>query len=153
MAASRTQAEEIAGELSGTAPAGPAAPVTSGALYCLTPEQLIEQAPAFRQQVDALEPGKAAAIAESYGYKVVQVRSRASISFDNTVASDIEVVASAASSQTPVWPVVGVGTDNSLIKLLKATTVQVNPQYGSWTAALPAPYLPQVWPAGAATPT
>ena len=152
MAASRKQAEEIAGELSGTVPATSAAPVTSGALYCLTPEQLLGQPPGLRQQVGALKPGKAAAMAESFGYTVVQVRSRTEIPFNKKVASDIEVVASASSSQTPVWPVVGVGTDTSLIKLLKTATVQVNPLYGSWTKALPAPYLPQVWPAGAAAP-
>jgi hypothetical protein len=153
MAASYKQAEEVAGELDGTLRAASGPPVTSGALYCLSPEQLLEQPPAFRQQVGALEPGKAAPVAESYGYKVVQVRSRVAIPFNKSVASDIEVVASASSSQAPAWPVVGEGTDTSLIKLLKATTVQVNPLYGSWTAALPAPYIPQVWPAGAAAPT
>jgi hypothetical protein len=48
---------------------------------------------------------------------------------------------------------VGEGTDKSLIKLLKTVNVQINPLYGSWTTALPAPYLPQVWPAGAAAPS
>jgi hypothetical protein len=152
MAASRHQAEEIAAELSGRATSPGAPPVTSGALYCLTPQQLIEQAPGFRDQVKALKTGQAVALAESYGYQVVQVRSRASIPFDKQTAADIEVVASASSGQVPAWPVVGEGTDTSLIKLLKAVTVEVNPLYGSWTAALPAPYLPQVWPAGAGTP-
>jgi hypothetical protein len=152
MAASHKQAEEIAGELSGAPTASSAPSVTSGALYCLTPEQLVEQAPVFRDHVNALKTGQAVALAQSYGYEVVQVRSRASIPFDKQTAADIEVVASASSGQTPAWPVVGEGTDTSLIKLLKAVTVQVNPLYGSWTTALPEPYLPQVWPAGAGTP-
>ena len=92
-------------------------------------------------------------MAESYGYEVVQVRSRATIPFAQQTAPDIEVVAAASTGQTPAWPVVGEGTDTSLIKLLKTVTVQVNPLYGSWTTALPAPYLPQVWPAGASAPS
>ncbi len=152
VAASRAQADEVAAELSGqpTPPGSP--PVTSGALYCLSPQQLIDQAPGFRAQVSALKTGRALALAESYGYQVVQVRSRAVIPFNNQTAADIEVVASVSSGQAPAWPVVGEGTDTSLIKLLKAVNVQVNPVYGSWTVALPVPYLPQVWPAGAGAP-
>jgi hypothetical protein len=152
MAAGRKQADEIAAELSGKPTSSPAPPVTSGALYCLTPQLLIEQAPGFRDQVNALKTGQAVALAESYGYQVVQVRSRALIPFNKQTAADIAVVASVSSGQAPAWPVVGEGTDTSLIKLLKAVNVQVNPVYGSWTVALPAPYLPQVWPAGAAAP-
>jgi hypothetical protein len=153
MAASRKQAEAIVGELNGTATAASAPRVTSGALYCLTPEQLIDQAPAFRQQVGGLKTGQAVAIAESYGYEVVQVRSRAVIPFDDAVAADIEIVVAASNGQAPAWPVVGEGTDTTLIQILKAATVDVNPLYGSWTTALPAPYVPQVWPAGASSPS
>ncbi len=153
MAASRKQADEIAGELSGTLPLSSGPQVTSGALYCLSPERLIEQAPSFRNEVGALKAGQAVALPESYGYQVVQVRSRASVPFDDQTAADIEVVASQSGGQTPAWPVVGEGTDRSLIKVLKTAKVQVNPLYGSWTTALPAPYLPQVWPAGAAAPS
>ncbi len=153
MAASRKQADEIAGVLSGTVASPPAPPVSSGALYCLTPEQLIDQAAGFRFGVGALKVGHAIALPESYGYQVVQVRSRASVPFNDQTAADIEVVASQSSSQAPAWPVVGAGTDTSLIKLLKTVKVQVNPLYGSWTTGLPAPYLPQVWPAGAAAPS
>ena len=153
MAASRKQADEIVGELDGRAAPVSAPPVTSGAFYCQTQEQLIGQPPTFRQQVEALAPGKAVALAQSYGYEVVQVQSRASIPFNKAVAGDIEVVASAHSGQAPAWPVVGEGSDTSLINLLKAAAVQVNPQYGSWTTKLPVPYLPQVWPAGASQPS
>jgi hypothetical protein len=153
MAASRKQADEIVGELNGTATGPSAPPVTSGALYCQAPQQLLAQATAFRQQVEALKTGQAAALAESYGYQVVQVRSRATIPFTKQTAPDIEVVAAATSGQTPAWPDVGEGTDTSLIELLKTVAVHVNPLYGSWTTALPAPYLPQVWPAGASAPS
>lgn len=153
VAASRKQADEIAGELSGTRPPSSGPPVTSGALYCLTPEQLIDQATGFRTVVSGLRAGQAVALPESYGYEVVQVRSRATVPFNDQTAADIEVVASQTGGQAPAWPVVGEGTDTSLIKLLKAVDVQVNPLYGSWTKALPAPYLPQVWPAGAAAPS
>ncbi len=152
VAASRQQAEEIVAELSGKTTSPPAPPVTSGALYCLTPQQLIEQPSGFRHQVNSLKTGEAVALAENYGYQVVEVRSRAPIPFNKQTAADIEVVASVSGGQAPAWPVVGEGTDTSLIKLLKAVTVQVNPLYGSWTVRLPAPYLPQVWPAGAAAP-
>ena len=152
MAASRKQADEIAGVLSGTVASPPAPPVTSGALYCLTPQQLIEQPSAVQLQVNALKTGQAGALPESYGYEVVQVRSRTPVPFDDQTAADIEVVASASTGQTPAWPVVGEGTDTTLIKLLQSVTVQVNPLYGSWTTRLPAPYLPQVWPAGASAP-
>jgi len=153
MAASRKQADEIAGELSGTVALSSGPPVTSGALYCLTPEQLIDHAPGFRNEVSGLRAGQAVALPESYGYQVVQVRSRASVPFNDQTAADIEVVASQSGGQAPAWPVVGEGTDKSLIKLLKTVNVQINPLYGSWTTALPAPYLPQVWPAGAAAPS
>lgn len=152
VAASRQQADEIVAELDGRAAPASAPPVTSGAFYCQTPEQLIEQSPSFRQKVEALAPGKAVAVAQSYGYEVVQVQSRAMIPFNQAVAADIEVVSSAHSGQAPAWPVVGEGSDTSLINLLKAATVEVNPQYGSWTTKLPTPYLPQVWPAGASQP-
>jgi len=153
MAASRKQADEIAGELSGTVPPSSGPAVTSGALYCLTPEQLIDQATSFRDAVGALKAGQAVALSESYGYQVVQVRSRASVPFNDQTAANIAVVASQSGGQAPAWPVVGEGTDTSFIKLLKTVNVQVNPLYGSWTTALPAPYLPQVWPAGAAAPS
>ena len=127
MAASRKQADEIAGELSGTVALSSGPPVTSGALYCLTPEQLIDHAPGFRNEVSGLRAGQAVALPESYGYQVVQVRSRASVPFNDQTAADIEVVASQSGGQAPAWPVVGEGTDKSLIKLLKTVNVQINP--------------------------
>jgi len=149
MVASRKQADAVAAQLSGAPGTSGQAPVTGGARYCLVPEQLVQQPPAFAKQVSALQPGSAAVIPASFGYQVVQVRSRTAIPFDEAVAAVIDVVALGAGSSAYTWPVQGDANNTGLTKILKASKVDVNPSFGSWTTALPAPpYIPQVWPAG-----
>jgi hypothetical protein len=153
MAASRKQAETIVSQISAATSGAAASSVAVGARYCLSPEQLIEEAPAFRQQVNALAPGKAGIVPQSWGYEVVLVRSRTIIPFNAQVASVIGVVALGAGTNTFSWPVQGDTSDSGLIKILKAANVKVDPAFGSWTTALPAPpYIPQVWPAGESNP-
>ena len=82
LTASRKQAEAVAAQLSGAPGTSGQPPVTGGARYCLVPEQLVQQPPAFAAEVSALQPGSAAILPESYGYQVVQVRSRTAIPFD-----------------------------------------------------------------------
>jgi hypothetical protein len=153
MTASRKQAEAVAAQLSGAPGTATQTPVTGGARYCLVPAQLIQQPPAFAQEVNALQPGGAGIIPASYGYQVVQVRSRTAIPFDEPVAAVIDVVALGAGISATSWPVQGDANDTGLTRILKAAKVDVNPSYGTWTTALPAPpYIPQVWPAGQSSP-
>jgi hypothetical protein len=153
MAASQKQAQAVATELTAAANGGTPPTVGNGARYCLTPEQLIVQPPVFRQEVYALQPGKAGLVSQAWGYEVVQVRSRTLIPFNAQVASVIGVVALGAGSAPYSWPVQGDAGDTGLSKILKAADVKVDPTFGSWTTALPSPpYIPQVWPAGQASP-
>jgi len=153
MVASHKQADQVAAELSGQPSGGAAPPLANGARYCLTPEQLIVQPASFRIEVAGLAVGKVAQIEASWGYQVVQVRSRALIPFDLAVASVISVVALGAGTSAYTWPVQGDANDTGLTRILKAAKVEVNPAYGSWTTGLPSPpYIPQVWPAGQASP-
>jgi hypothetical protein len=153
MAASQKQAKAVAAQLTAVA-AGAAAPNSSvGARYCVNPEQLITQAPVFRQRVNALAPGQAGIVPQSWGYEVVLVRTRTAIPFSARVASVIGVVVLGAGTTAYSWPVQGDTSDTGLIKILKAANVTVDPAFGSWTTALPSPpYIPQVWPAGQSAP-
>lgn len=119
MAASAKQAKGVADQLSGQ-PRGAQAPVTGGALYCLSPEQLLQQPSAFRSAVAALAPGHATELAESFGYEVVEVRSRATIPYNNEVADDIDIVAVRGESST---------TDTKINNILSAAKIEVNPSY------------------------
>jgi hypothetical protein len=151
--ASRKQAEAVAAQLSGAPGAATQPPVTGGARYCLVPAQLIQQPAEFAKEVNGLQPGSTGIIPAAFGYQVVQVRSRAAIPFDEAVAGVIDVVALGAGSSAYTWPVQGDANDTGLTRILKASKVEVNPSYGTWTTALPAPpYIPQVWPAGQGTP-
>jgi hypothetical protein len=153
MAASHKQAEAVAAELTAASAGGPVPTVGTGARYCLSPEQLIVQPAVFRQAVYALAPGKAGLVPQSWGYEVVQVRSRTLIPFNAQVASVIGVVALGAGPTAYTWPVQGDANDSGLTRILKAADVKVDPAFGSWTTALPSPpYIPQVWPAGQANP-
>lgn len=153
MTASLKQAEKTASQLTAATSGATVPSVAVGARYCLSPEQLIEQSPVFRQQVNALAPGKAGVVPQSWGYEVVLVRSRTIIPFNAQVATVIGVVALGAGTDTYSWPVQGDTSDTGLIKILKAASVRVDPAFGSWTTALPAPpYIPQVWPAGESSP-
>ncbi len=153
MAASQKQAQAVANELTAAANGGPAPTAGTGARYCLTPEQLIQQPAVFRQEVNALAPGKAGLVAQSWGYEVVQVRTRTLIPFNPQVASVIGVVSLGAGTVAYTWPVQGDASNTGLIRILKAADVKVDPSFGSWTTALPAPpYIPQVWPAGEGSP-
>ena len=153
LTASRKQAEAVAAQLSGAPGTSGQPPVTGEARYCIVPEQLVQQPPAFAAEVSALQPGSAAILPESYGYQVVQVRSRTAIPFDEPVAAVIDVIASGAGTSAYTWPVQGDANNTGLTTILKASSVDVNPSYGTWTTALPAPpYIPQVWPAGQSSP-
>jgi hypothetical protein len=153
MAASQKQAEAVANELTAAANGGPVPTAGTGARYCLTPEQLVAEPAVFRQEVNALAPGKAGLVPQNWGYEVVQVRSRTLIPFNTQVASVIGVIALGAGPTAYTWPVQGDSTDSGLVRILKAADVQVDPSFGSWTTALPSPpYIPQVWPAGQGSP-
>ena len=153
MAASHKQAQMVATELTAAASGARPPTVGNGARYCLTPEQLIVQPAVFAQEVNALQPGKAGLVQQNWGYEVVQVRSRTLIPFNTQVASVIAVVALGAGLATYSWPVQGDAGGTGLSKILKAADVEVDPTFGSWTTKLPAPpYIPQVWPAGQASP-
>ena len=93
MAASQKQAQAVATELTAAANGGTPPTVGNGARYCNTPEQLIVQPAVFRQEVYALQPGKAGLVPQDWGYEVVQVRSRTLVPFNSQVASVIGVVA------------------------------------------------------------
>jgi hypothetical protein len=153
MAASHKQAQAVATELTAAANGGTPPTVGNGARYCLTPEQLIVQPAVFRQEVYALQPGKAGLVPQDWGYEVVQVRSRTLVPFNSQVASVIGVAALGAGPAPYTWPVQGDEGGTGLSKILKAADVKIDPTFGSWTTALPAPpYIPQVWPAGQASP-
>jgi hypothetical protein len=153
MTASQKQAEAVAAELTAASAGGATPTVGNGARYCLSPEQWIVEPAAFRQVVYGLAPGKAGMVAQSWGYEVVQVRSRTLIPFNSQVASVIGVVALGAGPTAYTWPVQGDVSGTGLTRILKAADVKVDPAYGSWTTALPSPpYIPQVWPAGQAAP-
>lgn len=140
LSASKKEAEELVSQLSGH-PGASGARVTSGARYCLSPEQLIEQQAAFRQQVGALAPGMATAIRQSYGYEVVQVRARTTIPYSQEIAEDVEILAVHGGSQAPA-------AEPAVIAILKAAKVEVNPTYGSWVSVVPAGDVPEVVPPG-----
>ena len=102
------------------------------------------QPPAFRQEVYALQPGKAGSGAQSWGYEVVQVRSRTTDPVQR--ARWRPVIGVVASVAGPGLHVAGSGRrhDTGLSRILKAANVKVDPSYGSWTTALPAPpYIPR----------
>ena len=153
MTASHKQAVTVAAELTAAAAGGPVPTVGNGARYCLTPEQWIVQPTALRQEVYALAPGHAGVVAQTWGYQVLQVRTRTVIPFNAQVASVIGAVALGAGPTAYTWPVQGDTSNTGLAKILKAAHVKVDPAFGSWTTALPSPpYIPQVWPAGQANP-
>jgi hypothetical protein len=119
LAASKKQADVVASELS--AGKGRAQPgVASGARYCLTPEQAIEQPEAFRNLLATLEPGQAAAIPESFGDEVVQVISRNTIPYNDQVAAIIDIVAVTSQSQT---------SDPKVNSILSAAKIEFNSAY------------------------
>lgn len=114
--------------------------LASGARYCLSPEQLLEEPATFRQRVGALAPGQATVAGQSYGYEVVDLISRTLIPYSPRLAGDIEIVAVHGGSQAPPTG------DTKAIRLLKAAHVEVNPGYGTWYTSEPAPYAPEVLP-------
>jgi hypothetical protein len=153
MAASQKQATAVAAALTAASAGGATPTVGNGARYCLSQEQWIMEPASFRQVVYGLAPGKTGLVSQSWGYEVVQVRSRTLIPFNSQVATVIGVVALGAGPTAYTWPVQGDTSDTGLTRILKAADVTVDPAYGSWTTALPSPpYIPQVWPAGQSTP-
>jgi hypothetical protein len=142
MAASRTQAEQVAAQLTAN-PSAPPGSVSGGSRYCLSPEQLLERRAGFEAKINSLAPGHVALMRENWGYRVVLLTSRSQIPYSRAIAGDIEVVTTAGGAQ---------GQPNSeprVISVLKAARVRVNPAFGSWAANLPSPYAPQVLPPGA----
>ena len=119
LAASKKQADAVASELSG-AKGGSQPPVTSGARYCLTPQQAIEQPEQFRDLLGVLPPGQAAPIREGFGYEVVQVISRNAIPYSNQVAAIIDIVAVTSQSDT---------SDPKVNSILSAAKIEFNPAY------------------------
>jgi hypothetical protein len=121
VAASKAQAEAVAKELSGTKGAAKV-PVASGARYCLSPEQAIDQPAAFRALLGTLAPGKAEPIRESGapGYEVVQVISRNTVPYNDQVAAIIDIVAVTSQSQS---------SDPKVTNILSAAKIEFNPAY------------------------
>jgi TusA-related sulfurtransferase len=119
LAASKKQADAVASELSG-GKGGAQPPVTSGARYCLTPEQAIEQPEQFRDLLGKLAPGQAAPIPESFGYEVVKVISRNTIPYSNQVGAIIDIVAVTSQTNT---------SDPKVNSILSAAKVEFNPAY------------------------
>jgi len=119
MTASKKQADAVANELSGLK-GGERVPVTSGARYCLSPEEVIEQPAEFRDLLGILPPGQAAPLPENFGYEVVQVTSRSTIRYNNEVAAVIDIVAVRGESQT---------ADPKVSSILSAARIEFNPAY------------------------
>jgi hypothetical protein len=119
MAASKKQADAVANELSG-AKGGVQPPVTSGARYCLSPEQAIGQPAQFRELLGVLHAGQATSIRENFGYEVVQVISRNTIPYNNEVAAIIDIVAVTSQSGT---------SDPKVNSILSAAKIEFNPAY------------------------
>ncbi|HUC13731.1 MAG TPA: hypothetical protein VMS00_04695 [Acidimicrobiales bacterium] len=119
MAASKAQAEAVADELSGVK-GGAHVPVTSGARYCLSPEQAIEQPADFRGLVSSLRRGQAAPVRENFGYEVVQVISRTPIPYNKAVGAIIDIVAIGGQSQS---------SDPKVNSILTAAKIEFNPAY------------------------
>jgi hypothetical protein len=138
MGASERQASSLAKQLEGSGLAPGALP--GGARYCLSPEQLIEQASDFRGRVAALGVGQVAVLKESYGYEVVAVTSRTAIPYTKAVAADIDEVVTHGGAQQLA------NGDAKVMAILRATRVSVNSAYGTWQANLPSPYQPEVLP-------
>jgi hypothetical protein len=119
LVASEKQADTVASELS-AGKGGAQTSVTSGARYCLTPEQAIEQPEQFRDILSKLAPGQAAPIRQSFGYEVVQVISRNTIPYSNQVAAIIDIVAVTSQSAT---------SDPKVNSILSAAKIEFNPAY------------------------
>jgi parvulin-like peptidyl-prolyl isomerase len=119
MAASKKQAEAVANELSGVK-GGAQVPVTSGARYCLSPEQAIGQPAEFRDLIGTLRPGQATPVRENFGYEVVQVISRDTIPYNNQVAAIIDIVAVSGESES---------SDPKVNSILSAAKIEFNPAY------------------------
>jgi hypothetical protein len=137
-AASLKQADQVASQLSGHGRTAQRPVVSAG--YCDSPEQFIEEPTTLQKQVDSMAPGQVAVLAESYGYNVVQLRSRTVIPYSPEIAGDIEVVATRGGSQTlPTG-------DQPVIKILLASHVEVNTLYGTWDPTVTSPCAPQVEP-------
>ncbi len=105
-------------------------------------DEAFASTPALTSLVNSLAPGHTAYLREKWGYKVLQVTSRAQIPYSSAIAADIEVVTSYGGAQ---------GQPNSqtkIIDVLKSAKVRVNPEYGLWASTLPSPYAPQVLPPG-----
>jgi len=136
MAASLKAADAVAAQLSGHG--NGSVSVTSGALYCDTPEQFIEQPTDLQDGVRTLAPGQTTVLRESYGYEVVLVRSRSVIPYSTPIAGDIEISATHGGSQTPP------SGDQKVIDILMRANVRVDPQFGAWSTTLTAPCAPEV---------
>jgi hypothetical protein len=119
MAASKKQAEAVANELSGVKD-GAQVPVSSGARYCLSPEQAIEQPAEFRELLGTLRPGQATPLRENFGYEVVQVMSRDTIPYNNQVSAIIDIVAISGQSES---------SDPKVNSILSAAKIEFNPAY------------------------
>lgn len=137
MAAAKRQAETIASGLSGHAVPN-ATPVLGASLYCEAPDQFVQQPTAFQDQVGSLAPGQATVLSESYGYQVVEVRSRAAVPLDRSTAADIVTVASYGGAQAPPQG------EKNVEAVLAAAQVQVDPRFGTWATNLPSSCPPQV---------
>jgi hypothetical protein len=136
MAASLKAADAVAAQLSGHG--NGSVSVTSGALYCDTPEKFIEQPTNFQDRVGTLAPGQTTVLPESYGYQVVLVRSRSVIAYSTPIADDIEISATHGGSQTPP------SGDSKVIDILLRANVRVDPQFGAWATTLTSPCAPEV---------
>jgi hypothetical protein len=141
MAASKAEAERALGALKAN-PSAPPASVANGSRYCDTPEQLVSGPTSFESTVQALAPGQATLVRETWGYQVVQVTSRTVVPFSGAVAAVIEVVTAGGGAQGQP------NSESRVIEVLKRAKVLVNPAFGTWATSLPAPYAPQVLPPG-----
>lgn len=141
MEASKAEAEQVARALQAN-PGAPPASVANGSHFCDTPEELLSGPAAFESAVQALAPGRASLLRQSWGYEVVQVRSRAVVPYSPAIAGDIEVVTAGGGAQGQP------NNETEVIDVLKRAKVRVSPQFGTWAANLPAPYAPQVLPPG-----
>jgi hypothetical protein len=137
MAASLKEADQVASELSGH-PSPGAAPVTGGGRFCDSPAKFIEMSSNFQTQVGAAPVGQATVLTEKYGYEVVEVRSRTVIPYNKETAADIDIVATGGGSQNPPTG------DKTVIDILAASDVKVNPAYGTWSSVDVPGCAPQV---------
>jgi hypothetical protein len=119
---------------------------SGGSEPCFTPQELIQQAPAFRSAVLALAPGHTTVFALGKGYEAVALRSRSALAYDGDIVKDIETAAVLG----------GVGSlpqgNTAVINIVKAANVEIRPGLGTWLTCQAAPSAPLVEPLTNALP-